>query len=335
MTKTNRKLANQKSSSNRDNFTAYSRYTDAIYIFVYIFLIIIYIFYIFIGIILFGERIFLFFIVMGTAFSFYKLVAAGRHTYSKLNNISLHQIGSKEDNLNEIDVKAKANNDIFFRIYEVIAALSIFEASLAVISGSTSVAKVISPLNGFYFRPQQIGLYFVFLITSVQFIVGISQHFEIPSKHTSIPGPYALLNYLLILGEAVSLLGMAISVANNSFLYFAEWFIFLLVIDLIWIAVYRVFNMPTYGLSLKFSYKLSQLESMFFKRSNTLNIVHRYWIEGNVAYVLFLTIPIPLLYENFPNIQPALNIFIFLLIIITLVATYINLICLSAINAIK
>lgn len=335
MSKANRKSANQKSSSNRNIFIHYSPYRFAIYVLMSIFLIIIYILYIFIGTILFGVRVFLLFIVIGIVFPLYKLAFAFRDTNAKLKNISLNQSESKGGNLNEKDDKPKAYNDIFFRIYEVIAALSIYEASIGVISGTTSVAYVVSPLNGFFFRPQQIGLYFVFLITSVQFIVGTSQHFEIPSKHTSIPGPYALLNYLLILGEGVSLLGMALSVASNSLLYFAEWFISLLMIDLIWIAVYTVFNMPTYGLSLKFPYKLNQLESMFFKRSSILQIVHGYWIEGNVAFVLFLAIPIPLLYENFPNLQPALNIYIFLLIIITLAATYVNSKCLLAINAIK
>lgn len=335
MSKVDRGPTNHKTFTYNGQILPETRSIFPLDIFILLLIIILYIIVIFTGIILFGESLFIYFSALATAVSFFLLVFIGSHTYSKINTLSLQYERSNQVIRTRSDNKPKAHNDIFFRIYEVIAALSIYEASLGIISGTTSAAHVLSPLNSFLFRPQQFVLYFVFLITSIQFMVGTSQHFEIPSKPSNIAGAYALLNYLLIIGEAVSLLGMAVSVSENSFLYFAEWYIALLIVDLIWIAVYTVFNMPSYGLNLTLPHKLNQIGGMFFLRSKILNTVHSYWVGGDVAYIVFLTVPIPLLYENVPNIQSTVNFYIFILIVITIVTTYVNSKCLLSMNVVK
>ena len=183
-----------------------------------------------------------------------------------------------------------APQTVFYRIYEVVAALSIYEASRGVIFSETVPNAVISPLSDLFQEPVEFFIFLIFIIISIQFIAGVSKHFESDFTFTNHENLYAIINYILIVGEAVSLLAMGISVSYRNIPLFSVWFIALLVIDYIWILLFRILRIGIFGFKNRLGVTISFIESRVIKEKKVYMQVNDYWMFADIAFMIYLSI---------------------------------------------
>lgn len=239
---------------------------------------------------------------------------------------------SKQSN----DRNNSASGDVFYRIYEVVAGLSIYVASQGIIfSGTPASLVILSPIKVASSDPVRFLVYLIFIVTSIQFIIGISQHFEFKQSLASKHGTYSLLNYILIIWQAISMLGMAEAISSNQLVYFAAWYILLLVIDTFWIFFYRIFRFQTYGFHLGLNKKVMALTGTFSQTDRIENTVHRYWLLGNFAYIFLLSILEPLIYLKIALPPGFMMNYFIVLTSVTIGTTIMNGECLSSLDLAK
>ena len=227
-----------------------------------------------------------------------------------------------------------APQTVFYRIYEVVAALSIYEASKGVIFSETVKNAVISPLSDLFLEPVEFLMFLIFIIISIQFIAGVSRHFESDFTFSNHVNVFAFINYILIVGEAVSLLGMGISVFYSDPTIFSVWFIALLAIDYIWILLFRIFRIGIFGFKNLLGVKINDIESIGRKDKNIYMTVNNYWISADIAFIIYLSIMEPVV-DGYIVLPGNFFIIYFIVMIVgVFISTYINSKCLSELERI-
>ena len=180
----------------------------------------------------FLPNAFTFFFIISTMTFFELLTYSGLKTYSSLSksnklaqNYPYDSVENGYKSFNSSGKNGRATDAVFYRIYEVVAALSIYEASRGVIFLVLTPNMEVTPLHALYQDPLEFLMFLIFIVTSIQFIVGVSKHFESEVYSSNHMGIYTIMNYLLVVGEAISLLAMGISVSQGNFAIFSLWFI--------------------------------------------------------------------------------------------------------------
>lgn len=289
---------------------------------------------------IFPNSIYILFAI-GTFGFFAILLLTGSYTYRTLSKFDdlepiFHYSEGKSRTgiLSSPKKNGHAPETVFYRIYEVVAALSIYEASRGVIF-SVLVPKVaITPLSTLIQNPNEFLLFLVFIIISIQFIVGVSRHFESDFSFSEHMNIYAIINYILIVGEAISLLAMGISVSYGNFALFSLWFIALLVIDYFWILFFKVLRVGVFGLRSALGITVTEIDSAARNDAKVYQIVNKYWIGGNIAFIIYLSIMEPVAKGYIIPSQIFFNIYMGLMFIGTLISTVVNSKCLSALERI-
>jgi hypothetical protein len=221
-----------------------------------------------------------------------------------------------------------APETVFYRIYEVVAAFSIYEASKGVIFSILVPNAEITPLNALFQDPQEFLMFLIFIVMSIQFIVGVSRHFESDFSFLNHMNIYAIINYVLIVGEAVSLLAMGISVSYGNFALFSLWFIALLVIDYFWILLFKILRVSIYGLKVTPVVAITDIQSTSIDEVKSYLTVYKYWIASDIAFIIYLSIMDPIAKGYMVPPENFYNIFFILLLIGVLFSTVINSKCL-------
>ena len=272
--------------------------------------------------------------IVGIFVFFALLIDSGRNTYSRLSkfdksNSSIPHYakeGPPKTNSN-----AHAPEIVFYRIYEVIAALSIYEASRGVIFSIFAPNSESTPLGALFHNPAEFVLFIVFIIISIQFIVGVSKHFESEFTYTGSLNLYAIFNYILILGEAIALLSMGISVSLGNIALFSLWFIALLVIDYIWILLFRVLRVGVFGFRKALGAVLTEIGSSAMNDVIIHQVVNRYWISANIAFIIYLAIMETVAKAYVIPSEFFFYIYLLFLLVGSVISTYVNSKCLSLI----
>lgn len=199
-------------------------------------------------------------------------------------------------------------------VFEVVIGLAIFEASLGILSPNFNRGwiTITSPLHVIAAYPIVFLMYVVFIITSVQYLMGGISHFhgEIPSisKGTSF------FNFLLLIGQAITILGMALSIVDRDIVMFSIWYIGLIVMDIVWLGtlvtpihhIQYTFDsiVTTFGKNIIATSKEST------SKTNTINpelnirrTIYEYWLNGNFSYFAFLLVAEPLVYVKPTGVQ--------------------------------
>lgn len=234
-----------------------------------------------------------------------------------------------------------AHESVFYRVYEVVAALSVFVASTGVlVSSSARSISVIDPITVMTSHTVQFMLFIVFIATSIQFITGTSQHFELLDEAQE-SFTVSIVRYVLISGQAVSLLAMAESVAGSSLVEFANWYIVLLIFDSLWIFTSYIgfteflrlhdFKLRTLFSNARKYLKVISLSSPGTKLRRT---VYGYWMFGNVAYGVLLMSVLPLELTYYSPFKSFSYILVVLIVIATIVSTWFNKSCLEGLSII-
>ena len=257
------------------------------------------------------------------------------YIYVAKNNIHLSPV--KNDLVSQSSHKSKsASQSVFYRVYEVVAALSVFVASTGVLLNNTSkIPSVYNPVTIMTSHSVQFLLFIVFVITSIQFIVGTSQHFELVELESDDLA-ISLLRYILITGQAFSLLAMAESVATSSLIEFFNWYIVLLVFDTLWIFIsylnlaeflrHRNFNRRKLFTSVRRVLKLISISSPDTK---IRRFVYGYWMSANAAYLVILMSVVPDELTGHLPFRSFFTSFAVLLFAITMITTWLNKSCLE------
>jgi hypothetical protein len=252
----------------------------------------------------------------------YKGLAKFDNTTSKFPDEDLRTETDKGYSLSK---NGHAPQTVFYRIYEVVAALSIYEASKG---------AVISPLSDLFLEPVEFLMFLIFIIISIQFIAGVSRHFESDFTFSNHVNVFAFINYILIVGEAVSLLGMGISVFYGDPTIFSVWFIALLAIDYIWILLFRIFRIGIFGFKNLLGVKINDIESIGRKDKNIYMTVNNYWISADIAFIIYLSIMEPVV-DGYIVLPGNFFIIYFIVMIVgVFISTYINSKCLSELERI-
>lgn len=135
------------------------------------------------------------------------------------------------------DRAAKALQRIFGTTVEVVIGVGIVTATLGLISlgGGFSPTGVLSPLQALLTRPYQVVIYVIYMVTTIQFLLGDQLHFGLRTEETHPELPSTNFSFLFI--EALTLFGMGASVAANALVPFFAWFLTLLIVDFLWIVL--------------------------------------------------------------------------------------------------
>jgi hypothetical protein len=280
--------------------------------------------------------------ILGTFVFFTILITAGTKTYkslSKFDKLYLEQYDTETKNIsNNLHLPRKsghATETVFYRIYEVVAALSIYEASRGVIFSVLAPNTEITPLSALYHEPGVFMLFLFFIIISIQFIVGVSKHFESYFSSTGHLNVYAIVNYVLILGNAISLLSMGISVSVGNFALFSLWFIALLVVDYIWILLFKVLRIGIFGFKDALGLEVTRIDSFFRDDAKIYQVVNRYWMSGNIAFIIYLSIMEPIAEGYITPQKDFFYVYLVLLLIGVFISTFVNSKCLSELDKIE
>lgn len=287
-----------------------------------------------VGVYISQGTLFIPFYIIGTFVFFTLLIASGRNTYSCLSkfdksNSSIQHYA--KEGLSKTNSNAHAPEIVFYRIYEVIAALSIYEASKGVIFSIFTPNLESTPLGALFHNPAEFVLFIVFIIISIQFIVGVSKHFESEFAYTGNLNLYAIFNYVLILGEAIALLSMGISVSLGNIALFSLWFIALLVIDYIWILLFKVLRIGVFGFRKALGAVLTGIGSSAMNEDIIHQAVNKYWINANISFIMYLAIMETVAKAYVIPSEFFFYIFLLSLLVGSVISTYVNSKCLSLI----
>lgn len=237
---------------------------------------------------------------------------------TKTTNNSLKKIPSQNRNSGNLTISenksAHAPEIVFYRVYEIVGGLSIFEASSGFIKGIGTDLTI---------YPLQIMIFIVFLFVSIQFILGTSQQFELIKIDLAYDHKQLMFNYFLIIFQAVFLLGMSISVSLNNLFDYIFWYPLLLAIDLIWIYLYEKLRKN------QISSAISEINSKVFWHDFSHKTVKEFWIWTNLAFITYSFILL-----SAETIKSSLSHFILLsyvigLLITTVIIARLNFKCLS------
>lgn len=277
--------------------------------------------------------------IMGSVFFIIALVFNGMRTYKSLSKLDSSDINTNfnvnsisNNNYPKLEKKVHATETVFYRIYEVIAALSIYEASKGIIFSIFNINTVVTPLDAFFHNPIEFILFLIFVITSIQFIVRVSNHFETRFSASGELNIYSVLNYMLVLGEAITLLSMGIAVSIESIDTFSLWFIALLVIDYVWIILFKVLRIDEFGFTKGLGLIITSLESKFRNKGKIYQEVYSYWINSNITFIIYLSIIEPLSKGYFNETIQFFYVFMVILLFGTLNSVIVNSKCLSCIS---
>ena len=289
----------------------------------------------------YSPNMFCILFAIGSTEFFVILVIIGSGTYKYLSRfdgqtskLTHENVRIETENGNVPLKNGHAPQTVFYRIYEVVAALSIYEASKGVIFSATASNVVISPLSELFHEPVEFLMFLIFIIISIQFIVGVSKHFESDFSFSSHVSVYAIINYILIVGEAVSLLAMGISVSSSNIPLFSLWFIALLVIDYFWVLLFKIFRVGVFGFKNVLGLKIDSIESIGIEEKSVYLKVNTFWIFGNIAFIIYLSImdPVAKGYIDLPG--NFYEIYISFMLVGVSISTFINSKCLSALEKI-
>lgn len=290
-----------------------------------------------------GYSYFIFAFYVGVVSSSIILFFSGRSTYLFLGRVNkaMPLIPFESQNSSDRSEKKKrlprrAPDFVFYRIYEVVAAFSIYQASRGLIFGKATSINELPPIGTFISNPVNFLLYSVFIVTSVQFIIGTSHHFEVESlPYQRRHDDTSIVNYLLMMGEAISLLAMGFAVASGQIASFCGWYIALLLLDIVWIIAFRVLRISEFGYNTKLGKRISELDKMFQTRARITNTVNRYWLNGNIAYILYLAIMEPVIYNVVLPLGSFYTLFVCVLFFFTAGSTFVNSRCLGTLISIN
>ncbi len=245
-----------------------------------------------------------------------------------------------------LDFKGGAKNKleeferILAAVFEVLIGLAIFEASLGILSFNFAQGEISisSPLHVFLRYPAMSLVYVVFIMTSAQYLMGGASHFR---KGLPYSKNISFINFLLLIGQAITILGMSLSIVDTNIVMFAIWYIGLIVMDIIWLGTLVT---PFHFISYEFSFFLRSIGTAFAPdtdksppeiikadaENSSRKTIYGFWINGNFAYLTFLLVAEPLVYIK-PAGQQYFETFIaFELFIMTLVSTFLaNVKCLE------
>jgi len=179
---------------------------------------------------------------------------------------------------------------LFERTVEIIIGLSFVTATFGVIStsGSTIPRFVFTPLQIVSNDSVQLALYAVFFLTAVQFLVTYQPHFRIwydrPSRF--------VVNYALLLANAVARLGMGASISAGNPLALYSWFLALLLSDMVWLAVianpYHISPSWTRGSLVESGKRMLLLNWVLASRDRTectAGEMHQFWVRANALFI--------------------------------------------------
>ena len=268
----------------------------------------------------FGATSFIYFFILGTIGGIVLLVISGNALQRDLDSIR-SRMGLVEAKKSKGE---RASEVIFYRIYEVIAALAVYVSSTGIIFNQSNQSLLMSPLQSLTNYPFKFIIYAIFIITSIQYIMGTSKHFEIEGPVFRTHGIFGIVNYTLIMGEASSLLAMGYSVAKYDIILFGVWYIALLVIDSLWVFLFKIMRITEFGSLYNLSKKITKIDSLFQNEHKLSSSVSEYWMKGNIAYIVFLFILEPVLYGIVVTSSLFIHIFVVLLLIMTAISTFFN-----------
>ncbi len=236
-----------------------------------------------------------------------------RNVIFSLNKIPLLETTSENEAIFE-KKNTHASEVVFYRVYEIVGGLSIFEASSGFIHGVGL---------DFDSNPLQVLIFIIFLFVSIQFILGTSQQFELIKIGLRFNHNLSIINYFLIISQAVALLGMSFSISLNNVFDFVSWYVFLLAIDLAWIYLYEILRTkqlrrPIFEINIQVSW-----------HDFTHETVKEFWIWTDLAFILYSSILLSAdtLKFQLPNFY--LSTYVIDLLLITIAVAVINFTCLS------
>ena len=226
-------------------------------------------------------------------------------------------------------------------VFEVVVGLAIFEASLGILSPNFNQGGITisSPLHVIATSPIVFLLYVVFIITSVQYLMGGISHF-----HGKIPGiskGTSFLSFLLLIGQAITILGMALSIVDRDIVMFSIWYIGLIIMDIVWLGTLVT---PIYHIQYTFDSVVTTFGKYNIATSkestpktiainpelNVRKTIYEYWLNGNFSYFAFLLVAEPLVYVKPTGVQYYEIAIAIELFVMTILSTfYANIKCLE------
>lgn len=118
-------------------------------------------------------------------------------------------------------------------IFQVIVSLSLFEGTVYLLT-SESGTLIFSPFSIILKEPIEFLKYIILLVVVAQFFIGGSYQLEIIGNDEE-SSSYFVTNFILLLGESLTLLAMALAVRGSNPVFFLSWYFALLIIDQLWI----------------------------------------------------------------------------------------------------
>ena len=199
-------------------------------------------------------------------------------------------------------------------VFEVVIGLAIFEASLGILSPTFNqgVITITSPLHVIVGYPIVFLMYVVFIITSVQYLMGGTSHFH--RNITDISKGTSFFNFLLLIGQAITILGMALSIVDRDIVMFSIWYIGLIVMDIVWLGTLvtpiHYIQYTFYLVVTTIGKNITAISKETAPKINTINtelnirqIIYEYWLNGNLSYFAFLLVAEPLVYVKPTGVQ--------------------------------
>lgn len=228
-------------------------------------------------------------------------------------------------------------------VFEVVIGLAIFEASLGILSPAFDLGKITisSPLHIIVASPIVFLMYVIFIMTSVQYLMGGTSHLR--GKIPDITKGSSFLNFLLLIGQAITILGMSLSVVDRNIVIFSIWYIGLIIMDVIWLGtLITPFHekQDESGLPSRISGRDIETSNESTTITNATNqegvgitiyrSIYTYWVNGNFSFLAFLLLAEPLVYIKPTGVLYYEIAIVIELFVMTIISTfYANIKCLE------
>ncbi len=257
----------------------------------------------------------LFKIVKKTKYLLFKIVKETKLSPSVDENLTKSRNNSGNTRIGEFE-------RVLGSVFEVIIGLAIFEATIGMLSPKfmEGVIKISSPIRVLLTSPATFAIYIVFILTSTQYLMGGSSHLSGAMSEAS--KSLSFINYLLLIGQAIAILAMALSIVDYEVILFSIWYIVLIIIDILWLGI---LVLPMHNIR-----SIVDKPSLMIESKET---IYKFWINGNLAYLSFLLIAEPLLYVKPLGFQYYDILIVSVLLLMTIISTFFaNVKCLESLQ---
>ncbi len=280
---------------------------------------------------IFFKGVYPVYFVIVAVLSFYlllKIVNETRHSRSLDKDLT-------DGRNNSINTKTGEFERVLGTVFEVLIGLAIFQATIGILSPRfmEGVVMISSPIRVIQTSPATFCIYIVFILTSTQYLLGGSSHLRGVMYEAS--KSISFINYLLLIGQAIAILAMALSIVDYEVVLFSIWYISLIIIDILWLGT---LVLPIHDVRDFFSDLWKVVKEDSEKKDSMIEnreTIYKFWINGNLAYLSFLLIAEPLLYVKPLCFQYYDIIIAILLLSMTIISTFFaNIMCLESLQAV-